>query len=84
MGGERIEQGKADRDAAVRRITMKYKVTIDIYYSHQEHFYFDDPKEAMQFLILAVEHLGPQVKDQKTEFRLELVTEEEVDDAQDS
>ena len=30
MGGERIEQGKADRDAAVRRITMKYTGVITI------------------------------------------------------
>lgn len=63
---------------------MKYKVTINVYYNNQEYFYFDNPEEAMQFLRLAAEHLGPQDEDRKTELLLEVVTEEAADDAQDS
>ena len=56
---------------------MKYRVIINIYYNNQEYFYFDDPEEAMQFLRLAAEHIGPQDEDKKTEILLEVVRESE-------
>ena len=56
---------------------MKYRVIISLYYNNQEYFYFDDPEEAMQFLRLAAEHIGPQDEDKKTEILLEVVRESE-------
>lgn len=57
---------------------MSYKVTINIYYNTAEHFFFENADEAMQFLRLAAEHLGPQKEDKKTEIMLEVINEEAV------
>lgn len=59
---------------------MKYRVIINLYYNNPECFYFDDPEEAMQFLRLAAEHIGPQQEDKKTEIMLEVVDSSEVDE----
>lgn len=59
---------------------MKYRVIINLYYNNPEYFYFDDPEEAMQFLRLAAEHIGPQQEDKRTEIMLEVVDSSEVDE----
>lgn len=59
---------------------MKYRVIINLYYNNPEYFYFDNAEEAVQFLRMAAEHIGPQDEDKKTEIMLEVVDSSEVDE----
>lgn len=57
---------------------MKYRVIINLYYNNCEYFYFNDAEEAIQFMRLAVEHIGPQKdEEKKTQIMLDVVEEDE-------
>lgn len=57
---------------------MKYKVTINVYYNTPVFFEFEDRDEAMQFAMMAAEHLTQEIEGRETEIRLEAIRPEDI------